>query len=398
MIQAIVPIKSRRSRSRGRARRRQLRDAAARVPPAGHQPVLPGVQAASAAQAAAQGHLHPALPPDDARHRLLGDVVRPLPRARHHGARPDARRGHAGGRRGQPELQGPGPRRRRDRRPRGLLQPHDERSRLLADQARAHLPRPPGQARGGRAAAPLHRDRPRGGRHGRALARPGRAHHHHQRRRRAHAGRAGGVGPRPACLDRPAAARALRARGADPAHEPAARGRARARGAPPPRRPRGHAAGLGDGAQGTRRRLSGHGARLRRPDRAPQGPAPGGLARGRAAHRARDQEPADADPALGPATPAPAVHRPEPGGEAAPRGSHGHHRAGGRGAQAAGGRVLALRADAGAPAPRHGPRPPARGRGGPLPRVPSRARHQGVASRPTCRRSRSTPTRSSGRC
>ena len=82
----------------------------------------------------------------------------------------------------------------------------------------------------------------------------------------------------------------------------------------------GDAPRLGHRAQGTRGRLSRHGPRLRRPDRAPQGPAPRRLARGGAAHRPRDQEPAHAYPALGPAPAPPPVHGPEPGGEASARG------------------------------------------------------------------------------
>ena len=68
------------------------------------------------------------------------------------------------------------------------------------------------------------------------------------------------------------------------------------------------------------RHRHGRGAGLRRPHRAAQGPAPGRVARGGPAHRARDQEPAHAHPALRPAAAAAAGRRRQPRGEAAPRG------------------------------------------------------------------------------
>ena len=93
--------------------------------------------------------------------------------------------GTQGGGRGQPPLQGRGAGRRRDRHPGRLVQPDDRRPRGLPVQARGDLPRPAGQAHGGRGAAALHRDRAGGGGHRGGLARSRRARHHHQRRRRA---------------------------------------------------------------------------------------------------------------------------------------------------------------------------------------------------------------------
>ena len=78
-----------------------------------------------------------------------------------------------------------------------------------------------------------------------------------------------------------------------------------------------------------------HGAVLRgrQPDR--QGRADGGVARGRAPHRARDQESADADPAFGRAPAAPA--RRAPRNRITPaRGMHPHHHRRSRGSQASG--------------------------------------------------------------
>ena len=75
---------ARRARDRGRDGRGHPRPPAARGAAARHQPGLPGVQAAQAPEEPDQGHLHPAVPPDDADHRVLRDVVRALPGARHH--------------------------------------------------------------------------------------------------------------------------------------------------------------------------------------------------------------------------------------------------------------------------------------------------------------------------
>src|SRR5207244_383069 len=97
---------------------------------------------------------------------------------------------------------------------------------------------------------------------------------------------------------------------------------------------------VGDGAARSRRGVRRPRLRLRRSDRAAPRAAPGRVARGRPAHRARDQEPAHADPALRP-TPAPPARQPRRGREAPARGVHRDDHPGGRGAQAPRGRVLA---------------------------------------------------------
>ena len=91
----------------------------------GDRPGVPGVQAAQAAPAADQGHLHPAVPADDPRHRVLGHLVRALPRARHHRADPAAGPRDARGRGRQPRLPRGRPGGRRGRHPGGVLQPDD---------------------------------------------------------------------------------------------------------------------------------------------------------------------------------------------------------------------------------------------------------------------------------
>ena len=116
------------------------------------------------------------------------------------------------------------------------------------------------------------------------------------------------------------------------------------------RRPRGAAGGGGDAAARRRRRGGRPRAGARRHHAADPRAEGGGVARGGAPARPRDQEPADADPALRPAPAAPVRRRRRPG-----RGrwwtSARHDRRRGRVAEGAGGRVLAVRADAGA-APR----------------------------------------------
>ena len=107
------------------------------------------------------------------------------------------------------------------------------------------------------------------------------------------------------------------------------------------------------------------GAGVRRPDRAAQGAAPRRLARGGAAAGPRDQEPAHAHPAVGPAPPAPTRRQPDAGREAASRGGDGDHHPGGRRPEAARRRVLALREDARPDAGAHGSRPPGGGRWSP---------------------------------
>ena len=94
-----------------------------------------------------------------------------------------------------------------------------------------------------------------------------------------------------------------------------------------------------------RRREPGDPDHDRGPDRTAARAEGGGLARGRAPDRARDQEPADTDPALR-AAPAQEVRRGRR--RHGPGGSRGRRldRAGGRGAEAAGRRVLPFREDA----------------------------------------------------
>ena len=87
------------------------------------------------------------------------------------------------------------------------------------------------------------------------------------------------------------------------------------------------------------------GADLRRRHRARRRPAHVGLGRRRAAHRARDQEPADADTTFGRA-PAPQVRQGDHRGPRDVRALHRHDHAAGRRRQAHGRRVLRLRAHA----------------------------------------------------
>ena len=87
------------------------------------------------------------------------------------------------------------------------------------------------------------------------------------------------------------------------------------RAAPAPQRGRAVAAGRRHRAARRSRRVHRRGAGVRRSHRALEGPAAGGLARSRPAHRPRDQEPAHAHPALGPAPAAAA------GDDATPRSS-----------------------------------------------------------------------------
>ncbi len=122
------------------------------------------------------------------------------------------------------------------------------------------------------------------------------------------------------------------------------------------------------------------------------GPAHRRLGRRRPAHRARDQEPADADPALGRAHPAQIRqgdhHRPRD-----LRPVHRHDRAAGRRHQAHGRRVLVLRPHAEASARRRGHRRRSSGRCLFLMRVgASRDR----ASSRTCRIRRSWPGSTGG--
>ena len=135
--------------------------------------------------------------------------------------------------------------------------------------------------------------------------------------------------------------RAARAVGAGAHRRPGAGDRAGAR------RPRAPPGGRRHPHPGRGRRLRRHGAGGRRRHAADPRAEGGGLARGGAAPGARDQEPADADPALRRAHAAEA----ERSGAAAPGAGAGVHvddHRRGRVAQGAGRRVLAVRAHAGA--------------------------------------------------
>ena len=192
-----------------------------------------------------------------------------------------ARRGHARGRRGQPEVQGPGARGRRDRHPRRLVQPDDGRPRRLSGaRSRRHIATSRPSTRRWSSAAAIRRRCSRRWRPGSSRSTPT------------------GASPRStappsgcsACPRRASwpsgecgvpAARVRGDRHAHPAHGAPARGHGGPRGAPEARGEGGGAAGLGDRAPRAARQLHGHGARVRRPDRAAQGPAPRRLARGR---------------------------------------------------------------------------------------------------------------------
>ena len=147
------------------------------------------------------------------------------------------------------------------------------------------------------------------------------------------AGRSGGAGRR---------ARRQRRRGAGGS----ARHRGAARGDAGPRWPRAAPARRDDHARRRRRRARERPGRRRR-DAAGPGAEGRRLARRGAPARARDQEPADADPALGRA-PEAALHRRARADAAAGRRVRARHRRRGRVAQVAGRRVLAVRAHAGA--------------------------------------------------
>ena len=151
---------------------------------------------------------------------------------------------------------------------------------------------------------------------------------------------------------RPAGARRVRSRGPCSRCWPLVdaveqRGRARPRAGDhaDARRSRDPPGRGGDGADRRRRPRRGRGAGARRRDAADSRAARRGLARRRAAARARDQEPADADPAQR-RTAAPAFRRRAAADAGARRRMHrrDHHR--GRGAQGARRRVRAVRAAA----------------------------------------------------
>ena len=93
---------------------------------------------------------------------------------------------------------------------------------------------------------------------------------------------------------------------------------------------------------------------LRRHHRAAVGAAQGGLGRHRPPHRARDQEPADPDPALGRTAAAQIPERDQEGPGDLPH-LHRHDRPPCRGYRPDGRRVLVVRADAGAGAEARGP-------------------------------------------
>ncbi len=120
----------------------------------------------------------------------------------------------------------------------------------------------------------------------------------------------------------------------------------------------------------------------RRHHRAGPGAALLGLGRYRAAHRARDQESADADPAVGRAA-APQIRQVDHRRPRRVRAMHRDHRAPGRRHQAHGRRVLALRAHAEGGDRRRGRRRYRAPGGVPVARRPSRYRLRGRAGRRT---------------
>ena len=154
---------------------------------------------------------------------------------------------------------------------------------------------------------------------------------------------------------------------------------------------------LGHRPARSRGRIRGGGAGLRRPDRADQGPAAGGLARGRPAAGPRDQEPPHAHPALRPA-PAPAAGRAGRRTAAAGERVHGDHHPGGRQPEAAGRGVLAVRPHA-RPDPAAHRHPAASSSRSPASTAnPIRPSPSPRATPRPCPRWRWTPTTSSARC
>ncbi len=101
---------------------------------------------------------------------------------------------------------------------------------------------------------------------------------------------------------------------------------------------------LGADGRSRDRRLRGH---LRRHHRAARRPAQGGLGRDRPPHRARDQEPADPDPAVGRA-PQAQISAPDPARARGVRRQRGYDRPPGRQHRPADQRIFGLRPDAGA--------------------------------------------------
>ena len=138
----------------------------------GISPGLPGVQAAQAAQEPDQGHLHPALPADDAHRRLLRSrgsastwrAASPSPSS-------SSRRARA---RWPPATSATRCRCARTTRSASLVDSFNRMTDDLAAvqaQARGGLPRPAGQAHRAGGAPPLHRDRAGGDHHRRGLVR-----------------------------------------------------------------------------------------------------------------------------------------------------------------------------------------------------------------------------------
>ncbi len=223
-----------------------------------------------------------------------------LCRAAGKAGRSPGRGGRAGRRRRPGRACRRGARRRRDRHAGPRLQPHD---RPAQGPARRSGQRP----RRDRGAPQVHRggaERRHGGRHRPGRRGPGRAD---ERGRRRDAGaRFDGDHGRAAGPDRARDGGALRRR-------PHLARRRRARRGAPGRARRGARVPGPRRAEDVREPVRGFRADLRRHDGAGQRPAHGRLGRRRAAHRARDQEPADADPAFrrpaAPQVPRPAGRR-----------------------------------------------------------------------------------------
>ena len=297
-------------------------------------------------RAPAERRKHPDRLPARAAARLPRDPdARHLGRLPHHEGRhrtdPRARLGLRGGGARKPRGRRRASGRRRGRLPGALLQPHDARPARCAGAPRA-------VQRRARPAAPLDGGGARHDRRRRALARRRGSHHHDEPHRapaaRHRAGRQPDREP-PRRLRGPgAAARPDRRSGRQ-----AAPGRAREHPPPGPgsaRRGARDPAGDGDAAARRGGRRARHGGRARRLHAAGQGAAHGRLARGGEPDRPRDQEPADADPALGAAHPAPlpaAGRRGFRRRQGLRRVRRRHHQPGRR-PQAAGRRVLELRA------------------------------------------------------
>ena len=325
---------------------------------------LPAVRREGLPARAAQGQLHPDADAGAAAVAAGGVLRRDLHRAAARPADPGPDRGHARRRAGRPRHAPAADLARRDGLPRALVQRHDQ---AAAARARG----PAARAAGGGDGAREPRDHPRAPLHRRHLARAGPAGAHRQPRRRHHPRR------RPRRLRRPRPRRDRRER----------------RAAAPVRRgvPRAHRRRRRSGASSSRSRRVPRAACSCAPARRcrrGEGEAPGGyvlvfdditvhaagaargrLGRGRAPPRARDQEPADADPPLRRAHAPQAAAVDEREGRAAARPRHPHHRAAGRGDEGDGQRVQRVRARAALRDGRRRPQPAGHRGRRPLPRA-----------------------------